>query len=115
MDRIRSARLVSSGDMEGAAKSGTRMVRYCRASRREPNSVNWTRARFPDIVHPELPGVPETFEVLVILTDGQQIVGSLDGRRSQRGTLFIVGKAEAGDLKIHDPIIIDLVAWVQRM
>ena len=86
------------------------------AGRADVNPTLWTWAweRFPDIVHPELPGVHETFEVLVTLVDGQQIFGFPDGRKSQRGMLVIAGKTEAGDLKVHEPISIDLVKDVQR-
>ena len=86
------------------------------AGRADVNPTLWTWAweRFPDIVHAELPGVHETFEVRVTLTDGQQIIGYPDGRKSQRGMLVIAGQTEAGALKIHDPISIDLVAAVQR-
>ena len=86
------------------------------AGRADVNPTLWTWAweRFPDIVHPELPGVHETFEVRVTLNDGQQIVGYPDGRKSQRGLLVIVGKTEVGDLKIHDPISIDLVAAIHK-
>lgn len=87
------------------------------AGRADVNPTLWTWAweRFLDIVHPELPGVHETFEVRVTLTDGQQIVGYPDGRKSQRGMLVIVGKTEAGDLKVHDPISIDQVSGVERL
>ena len=46
------------------------------AGRADVNPTLWTWAweRFPDTVHPELPGVHETFEVRVTLNDGQQIV-----------------------------------------
>jgi hypothetical protein len=86
------------------------------AGRADVNPTLWTWAweRFQDIVHPELPGVHETFEVRVTLTDGQQIVGYPDGRKSQRGMLVIVGKTEAGELKIHDPTSIDQVAAIER-
>jgi hypothetical protein len=79
-----------------------------------PTLWTWAWERFPDIVHPELPGVHETFEVRVTLNDGQQFVGYPDGRKSQRGLLVIVGKTEVGDLKIHDPISIDLVAAIHK-
>ena len=63
------------------------------AGRADANATLWTWAweRFPDIVHPELPGVHETHEVHVVLTDGTQLSGYPDARLSQRGQLVIVG------------------------
>ncbi len=87
------------------------------AGRADTNATLWTWAweRFPDSVHPDLPGVNETFELLVTLTDGSQISGFPDGRKSQRGMLILLGLSEAGDSLTHGPISIDQIAAVARI
>ena len=87
------------------------------AGRADTNATLWTWAweRFPEIVHPDLPGVNETFEVLVTLTDESQISGFPDGRKSQRGMLILLGVSEAGDTLTHGPLSIDQIAAVARI
>lgn len=86
------------------------------AGRADANATLWTWAweRFPDIVHPDLPGVHETFEVTVSLTDGTQISGFPDGRRTQRGMLVVMGRTDSGELVMHGPFSIDQVLSVRR-
>jgi hypothetical protein len=86
------------------------------AGRADANATLWTWAweRFPDIVHPELPGVHETHEVSVVLTDGAQLTGYPDARLSQRGLLVIVGTDASGDLVTHEAVSIDQVIAVSQ-
>jgi len=87
------------------------------AGRADTNATLWTWAweRFPDIIHPDLPGVNETFELCITLTDGSQISGFPDGRKSQRGMLIVLGVSEAGDHQTYGPISIDQIAAVTRI
>jgi hypothetical protein len=87
------------------------------AGRADTSATLWTWAweRFPDIVHPDLPGVNETFELCITLTDGSQISGFPDGRKSQRGMLIVLGVSDAGERQTHGPISIDQIAAVTRI
>jgi len=85
------------------------------AGRADANATLWTWAweRFPNIVHPELPGVHETHEVRVVLTDGSPLSGYPDARLSQRGMLVIVGADASGALVTYEPVSIDQIAHVE--
>ena len=50
----------------------------------------WAWERFPALVHDGLTGVNETQQVTVTLADGESHTGYPEGRRSQRGELFLV-------------------------
>lgn len=86
------------------------------AGRADANATLWTWAweRFPEIVHPELPGVHETHEVLVMLADGTRISGYPDARKSLRGMLVIVGTDGSGAMVTHEPVSIDQVQSVVK-
>lgn len=73
----------------------------------------WTWERFPAIVHPDLPGVNETSEVVVTLKDGNSVQGFPDGRQSQRGMLVLIGMNANGNSVIHGPLSVDDVADVR--
>jgi hypothetical protein len=80
----------------------------------KPTLWTWAWERFPVIVHPDLPGVNETSEVTLTLTDGSQVSGFPDGRRSQRGMLILIGISESGESITHGPISIDQIASIQQ-
>lgn len=80
-----------------------------------PTLWTWAWERFPDIVHPDLPGVNETSELLLTLLDGSQVSGFPDGRKSQRGMLILISGSEGGETLTHGPISIDQIASIQRM
>jgi hypothetical protein len=86
------------------------------AGRADANATLWTWAweRYPDIVHPDLPGVHETYEVTVTLDDGSQVSGFPDGRKSQRGMLVMAGSGDSGQLVSHGPFSIDQVRSAVR-
>jgi len=86
------------------------------AGRADAHATLWTWAweRFPDIVHPELPGVHETHEVHVKVSDGTVLSGYPDARLSQRGMLVIVGTNASGNLVTHEAVSIDQVAAVSQ-
>ncbi len=86
------------------------------AGRADANATLWTWAweRFPEIVHPQLPGVHETHEVSVTLNDGRTLSGFPDARQSLRGILVLVGPADCGAIVSGDPISIDQIAAVTR-
>ncbi|MFM7058199.1 MAG: hypothetical protein ACKO2P_14870 [Planctomycetota bacterium] len=56
----------------------------------------WAWERFPDAVHPDFPGLNETWPVEVRLRDGKVFVGYPDARRSVRGQLILVAADESG-------------------
>ena len=80
-----------------------------------PTLWTWAWERFPEIVHPDLPGVNETSELLLTLLDGSQVSGFPDGRKSQRGMLILIGVSESGKTLTHGPISVDQIASIQRM
>lgn len=86
------------------------------AGRADANATLWTWAweRFPDIVHPDLPGVHETYDITVTLDDGSRISGFPDGRKSQRGMLVMAGSGDSGQLVIHGPFSIDQIRSAVR-
>jgi len=86
------------------------------AGRADTNATLWTWAweRFPSIVHPDLPGVHETYLVEVFLHDGTRLSGYPDARQSLRGMLVLVGTDADGAMITHSPVSIDLVAEVRH-
>ena len=86
------------------------------AGRADANATLWTWAweRFPEIVHPQLPGVHETHEVSVTLNDGRTLSGYPDARQSLRGILVLVGPADCGGIVSSDPISIDQITAVRK-
>ena len=86
------------------------------AGRADANATLWTWAweRFPDIVHPDLPGVHETHEIRVVLTDGTELTGYPDARLSLRGMLVVVGTDESGDVVTSEPVSIDQVVSITQ-
>ncbi len=66
----------------------------------------WAWSRFPELVYDGLAGVNETCEVCVTLKDGNQIIGFPDGRRTEKGMLYLVTTnsttSEAGPFSIDD-------------
>ena len=86
------------------------------AGRADANATLWTWAweRFPEIVHPQLPGVHETYEVSVTLNDGRTLSGFPDARQSLRGVLVLVGPDNSGAIVTSDPVTIDQIAAITR-
>ncbi|VAX42004.1 hypothetical protein MNBD_PLANCTO02-546 [hydrothermal vent metagenome] len=66
----------------------------------------WAWSRFPELVYDGLAGVNETREVCVTLKDGNKVVGFPDGRRTEKGMLYLVTSdsttPEAGPFSIDD-------------
>ena len=87
------------------------------AGRADANATLWTWAweRFPEIVHPQLPGVHETYEVRVTLHDGHILSGFPDARQSLRGILILVGPDESGAIVVSHPISIDQITAVAKL
>lgn len=86
------------------------------AGKADPKATLWTWAweRFPAIVHPDLPGVHETYEITVTLRDGRSLTGFPDNRATQRGMLVLVGSDSDGRLTSLGPFCIDDVVSVVR-
>ena len=86
------------------------------AGRADMNATLWTWAweRFPEIVHPEMPGVHETFAVHVTLADGRTVSGFPDARQSVRGILVLVGPDDTGAIATRSPITIDEITAVSK-
>ncbi len=84
------------------------------AGRVDPDATLWTWAweRFSAVVHDDLPGVNETHEVTVELSDGREFSGFPDGRRSQNGQLVLVDANHSGE--DYGPFSIDDVAAIRR-
>ncbi len=55
----------------------------------------WAWERFPALVYDGLTGVNETQQVTVQLRSGETITGYPEGRRSQRGELFLLAQDES--------------------
>lgn len=75
------------------------------AGKADPNATlwKWAWSRFPDLVHEDLPGVDETSQVSVALSDGSTFVGFPDGRNSDMGRLVLLtDDGHAGPFSIDD-------------
>lgn len=70
----------------------------------------WAWGRFPALVHPEMPGVNETYEVRVELRDGRHLVGFPDSRATRHGKLVLWA-----DGSETEPVSIDDIAGVERV
>lgn len=87
------------------------------AGRPSPESTLWTWAwsRFPELVYDGLVGVNETRVLRVCMRSGLTLTGYPDGRRSQRGELWLisVGQSDKGELVEHGPLAIDQIESVE--
>ena len=81
------------------------------AGRVDPSATLWTWAweRFPDLVHPDLPGVNETHRIAIRDAGGIEYTGYPDGRRSVRGTLVLLDTDDSGQSQTHGPFRIDQI------
>ncbi|MCA9038050.1 MAG: hypothetical protein KDA91_23155 [Planctomycetaceae bacterium] len=75
----------------------------------------WAWERFPAIVHPDLPGVNETNEMVVTLNDGGTFTGYPDNRQSTRGQLVLITADDTGTLQSFGPFSIDQIAQIDRI
>jgi len=84
------------------------------AGRVDPAMTLWTWAwgRFPGLVHDAMPGLNETREVGVTLTDGRIVSGYPDRELSTRGDMVLVIRAENG-LTQTGPFRIDEITAVE--
>ena len=74
----------------------------------------WAWERFPEAVHADMPGLNETYELLVELRDGRVLRGYPDARQSIRGQLVLLGRAEEGALQQLPPVHLDDVLGMRR-
>ncbi|MFM7832331.1 MAG: hypothetical protein ACKPJD_11095 [Planctomycetaceae bacterium] len=74
----------------------------------------WAWERFPEAVHGEMPGLDETYELLVELRDGRRLRGYPDARQSIRGQLVLLGRADDGGLQQLPAVQLDDVAGMCR-
>ena len=84
----------------------------------DPRATLWTWAwsRFPVLVHEGFPGVNETLEVRVTLSDGTLVSGYPDNQLSDRGQLFLLGRSDdSGRTEFEQlgPFSIDTIARVE--
>ncbi|MBL8817905.1 MAG: hypothetical protein JNL58_17910 [Planctomyces sp.] len=86
------------------------------AGKVDPAATLWTWAweRFPDLVHPDFPGVHETHRVEVQLKDQRTFCGYPDSRNSRRGTLILVDRTNEGLIETG-PLSIDHILQVNRL
>lgn len=56
----------------------------------------WAWGRFPELIHDGMPGLNETSEVRLCLSDGQTVVGYPDRQASSRGEIVLVSRTETG-------------------
>ncbi len=77
-----------------------------------PEATLWTWAwgRFPGLVTEGLPGLDETWRVIVTTVDGQESTGFPEARRSTRGELVLIDD----DGQASRPISIDRIQAVRR-
>jgi len=87
------------------------------AGRVDVNATLWTWAweRFPQLTHPELPGVNETHVVQVQVHHGSTMEGFPDSRKSTRGMLVLVGRNEDSEATELGPFSIDDIASVKQV
>jgi hypothetical protein len=87
------------------------------AGRVDVQATLWTWAweRFPEIVHAEMAGVHEAWEVRVRLRDGRELTGYPDSRQSQRGVLVLIGRRDDGVFEETSGISIDDIGEIQRV
>jgi hypothetical protein len=87
------------------------------AGRVDVKATLWTWAweRYPDIVHADMAGVHEAWEVVVQLKDGRQLTGYPDSRQSQRGLLVLIARRADGGLEETSGISIDDIAGIRRI
>jgi hypothetical protein len=88
------------------------------AGRADPAATLWKWAweRFPDAVHPDFPGLNETWPVEVRLHSGQVYSGYPDARRSIRGQLILLRVDDSATARITEtpPLSLDQVAALVR-
>lgn len=87
------------------------------AGRVDVKATLWTWAweRYPDIVHADMAGVHEAWEVRVRLRDGRELTGYPDSRQSQRGVLVLIGRRDDGGFEETSGISIDDIGEIQRI
>ncbi|MFN9824325.1 MAG: hypothetical protein ACK58J_09240 [Planctomyces sp.] len=74
----------------------------------------WAWERFPEAVHADMPGLNETYELLVELRDGRVLRGYPDARQSIRGQLVLLGRAQEGALQQLPTVQLDDVWGMRR-
>lgn len=86
------------------------------AGRVDVQATLWTWAweRFPEIVHAEMPGVHETWEVTVLLKDGGERRGYPDSRQSLRGMLVLITRSTESGLEQAPTMSIDEIQTIHR-
>lgn len=90
------------------------------AGRADPAATLWKWAweRFPDAVHPDFPGLNETWPVRVRLHDGRELQGYPDARRSTRGQLILLCMDQSSTttgITETPPVSLDHVATLVRV
>jgi hypothetical protein len=77
----------------------------------------WAWSRFPGLVHAELGGVDETYEVRVTLKNGQEYAGYPDNRKSKQGQLVLATTEQEPTRRLVErgPWPIDQIAAVTRV
>lgn len=87
------------------------------AGKVDPAATLWTWSweRFSDLIHPELPGVHETYRVEVLLRNGKRLTGYPDSRKSRRGMLVLVDQVLGQGLVESPAVSIDDVEQVNRL
>ena len=80
----------------------------------------WAWERFPPLVYEGLTGINETQQVRVTLKNGSTYTGFPDGRRSERGQLFLLSAGDMGTSSTNDldqagPFSIDNVESVEAV
>ncbi len=77
---------------------------------------SWAWSRFPQLVHPELPGVNETHEVRITRRDGSSVRGFPDNRLTLGGKLVLLSGGQPGRREFveSEPISIDDIESVER-
>jgi hypothetical protein len=90
------------------------------AGRIDPQATLWTWAwsRFPSLVHEELPGVDETYEVCVTLKNGETRIGYPDNRQTEGGRLVLLSASDPrrpATATENAPLSIDEIADVKRL
>lgn len=77
---------------------------------------SWAWSRFPELVHDDLSGVNEAFDVEVTLSDGRVVVGFPDARESKEGELVLISssRGESTGFRESGPHLIDDILSVTR-
>ena len=87
------------------------------AGKVDANATLWTWAwsRFPELVHENLPGLDETGEIEITLTDGTTHRGYPDARSAGPGEVLLISSSPQSGPRESGPFAIDQIQAARRI